>query len=216
VSRSIDAVLFDFGGVFTDSPFHAVEAVGLEMGAAPGELQTIMFGSYHQDTDHPWHRLERGEVSLLDARNELIELGRRGGFELDPFELLARATTKGGAREEFVHCARALRERGYQTGMVTNNVREFSAGWRTMIPVEEIFDLVIDSSAVGVRKPNLEIYRIALRDLGGLAPERTVFLDDYEANVEAAERLGMKGVLVGTDGPAALLELERVLLEGGG
>ena len=63
MSDQIKAVLFDFGGVFTDSPFGAVEEHGLSLGAAPGQISDIVFGGYHEDGDHPWHRLERGELS---------------------------------------------------------------------------------------------------------------------------------------------------------
>jgi putative hydrolase of the HAD superfamily len=208
-----DAVLFDFGGVFTDSPFDAVEDAGRELGAAPGELREIVFGPYHEDTDHPWHRLERGEVSLADAREAVISIGRSAGFEFEPFELLARSVGKGGARGEFVECARGLRERGFLTAMVTNNVREFGFGWRRMIPVDEIFDLVIDSSEVGVRKPDRRIYHLTLEQLGGIAPERTVFLDDFEGNLEAARDVGMHSVLVDADAERAIVDLERLLAE---
>ncbi len=204
-------MLFDFGGVFTDSPFEAVEAAGQEIGAEPGQLGDIMFGPYHQDTDHPWHRLERGELSLVDARLELIERGRESGFEIDPFELLGRMVRAGGARDSFVECVRSLRSRGYRTAIVTNNVREFSQGWRKMIPADELFETIVDSSEVGVRKPDPEIYRIALRELGDVEPGRSVFLDDFESNVQAARRLGIHGVLVGPDFARAIDELECLL-----
>ena len=211
MAGKIDAVLFDFGGVFTESPFEAVERAGRELGAEPGQLGDILFGPYHEDTDHPWHRLERGELSLVDARLELIELGRRSGFDIDPFELLGGTVRQGGAREIFVECARSLRRRGYRTAMVTNNVRELREAWRRLIPVDELFERVIDSSEVGVRKPDPEIYRIALRELGGVEPDRSAFVDDYESNVEAARKLGIHGVLVGDDLERAIRDLEQLL-----
>src|SRR5262245_52055105 len=97
--RSIDAVLFDFGGVFTDSPFDAAEALGAELGAQPGRLLEIVFGPYHEDTDHPWHRLERGEIPLTEARDAIVALGRAAGIEADPFQLFARLGRGSGARE---------------------------------------------------------------------------------------------------------------------
>lgn len=117
----------------------------------------------------------------------------------------------GGARDQVVECVRQLRADDYQTAIVTNNVVEFRAAWTRLVPVDELFDLVIDSSEVGVRKPGRAIYDMALERLGGLAPERTVFLDDYPANVEAATSLGMKGVLVGADPGPALGELRAIL-----
>jgi putative hydrolase of the HAD superfamily len=211
VAQGIDAVLFDFGGVFTESPFQVVEEAGAEMGAAPGQLLEIMFGPYERDTDHVWHRLERGEIAVLDAREELIELGRSQGFEFDPFEILGRTVANKGVRAPMIECARSLRERGLRTGIVTNNVREFGAGWRKMIPVEEIFDVVVDSSEIGVRKPSLEIYRIALREVDVSDPGRAIFLDDLPSNVAAAERVGIRGVLVPEDFERALEELHRLV-----
>jgi len=211
MSTLIDAVLFDFGGVFTHSPFDAVEELGEEMGTRPGQLRDIVFGPYHEDTDHPWHRLERGEISILDAREEVMSIGRSEGLDVDPFVMLARVTTGRGVRQEFVDCAHGLRERGIRTAMVTNNVREFSEHWQKMIPVETLFDVIVDSSEIGIRKPAHEIYHFALTELGSVAPERAVFLDDYAANVEAAVAVGLHGVLVEPDSATALAALERIL-----
>jgi epoxide hydrolase-like predicted phosphatase len=211
MSRSIDAVLFDFGGVFTHSPFDIVEELGSEIGARPGQLNGIVFGPYHEDTEHPWHRLERGEISLLTARDEVMALGRAEGLDVDPFALLARATTGRGVREEFVECARGLRARGLRTAMVTNNVKEFRESWQKMIPIDALFDLVVDSSEIGVRKPDPEIYHYALNALGVAAPERAVFLDDHQGNVDAARAVGLQGVLVESESASALAALERIL-----
>ena len=81
MSREIRAVLFDFGGVFTESPFAALDELSEELGVAPRELLDIVFGPYHEDTDHPWHRLERGELSLEDAREQIIEIGAAENIE---------------------------------------------------------------------------------------------------------------------------------------
>jgi putative hydrolase of the HAD superfamily len=80
-----------------------------------------------------------------------------------------------------------------------------------MLPLAELFDAVIDSSEVGMRKPDPAIFSLALRELGGVAPEHAVFLDDFAGNVEAARRLGMHGVLVEDDPSGALAELERLV-----
>ena len=207
-----DAVLFDFGGVYTDSPFATFESAAAELGADPRLVHEIVFGSYDRDTDHPWHRLERGEVSLVDARDAIIALAAGRGIELDPIDILSRTRVGGGTREPLVARTRALRAEGYATALVTNNAREFGIAWRTVLPLDELFDVVIDSSEVGVRKPDPAIFQHALEGLGGVAPERSVFLDDYPGNVEAACRLGMRGVVVGDDIGAALEELDRLLV----
>lgn len=206
----IQAVLFDFGGVFTDSPFAVFEEAAAELGSTPDAVLDVVFGPYDRDTDHPWHRLERGELSLLDAREAIIALGAERDIDLDPLRILARMSVGGGAREAVVACTRSLRADGYGTALVTNNVREFRDGWRSLIPVDELFDHVVDSSEVGIRKPDPAIFHHAL-ELVGCAPERAIFLDDFAGNVEAARRLGIRGVLVEADPAPALAELTRLL-----
>ncbi len=207
----IRAVLFDFGGVFTPSPFDAVERAGERLGAAPGQLHEIMFGSYHEDTDHPWHRLERGELPIGHARDAIIEMGRAQGLEFDPFLVLGGSGTGKAIRTAFIECARDLMQRGYTTGMLTNNVREFGRAWRRMIPVEEIFHHVVDSSEVGLRKPDPAIYRLAVETIGIEDPAEVVFLDDLESNVDAAREVGLRGVVVGEEWQEAIDELEALL-----
>jgi epoxide hydrolase-like predicted phosphatase len=208
---TIRAVLFDFGGVYTSSPFSVFAEAADEIGAAPERVLGLVFGPYDCDTDHPWHRLERGEVSLLEARSAIMALASEAGLAFDPLAILARMASTGGAREAVVAATRRLRERGLRTALVTNNAREFSRGWRAMIPIAELFDAVIDSSEVGIRKPDPAIFELALREIGGVAPEHAVFLDDFHGNVAAARRLGLHGVLVEEDPASALAELERLL-----
>jgi len=91
-----------------------------------------------------------------------------------------------------------LRAEGLLLGVLTNNVLEFRELWRNMMPFDELFDDVIDSHEVGLRKPNPAIYQLALNRLGASA-ERTAFLDDVPSNVAAAESVGIRGVLVDED-----------------
>ncbi|MCB1843183.1 MAG: HAD family phosphatase [Halioglobus sp.] len=211
---SIEAVLFDFGGVFTDSPFHAVHAYGKELGLDPAQVTQIVFGSYEHDGDHPWHRLERGEITLESARNDILALGQAHAVTLDIYDLFARMAGNNagaGARLILVDRVRTLRDEGYTTGIITNNVAEFGDGWRGLIPVDELFDFVIDSSAVGVRKPDPGIFALALERLPGLEPRQALFLDDYEANVQAARACGLQSLLVETDLAATIAELDALL-----
>ena len=209
--RPIDAVLFDFGGVFTDSPFEAVRAMGESMGAPADDVLDIVFGSYDDDTDHVWHRCERGELDLASTRQAITDAGRERGLEIDLFEMLKYMSSDGGPRTTVIERTRQLRVDGYRTALVTNNVLEFREFWRNMVPLDELFDVVVDSSEVGVRKPDRRIYEMTLEQLGSVDPNRSVFLDDYRGNVEAARRLGMHGIVVECDPTGALTELERLL-----
>ena len=180
--EKIRAVLFDFGGVFTDSPFHAVRDFGEELGVEPVEITRIVFGSYEHDGDHPWHQRMAGNNAGADQRKPLVER------------------------------VRSLRQEGYTTGIITNNVKEFGDGWRSLIPVDELFDFVVDSSSVGIRKPDPRIFQLALDQLGDISPGQVIFLDDYQANVDAARDLGLQAILVGADVLADIETLDALLL----
>ena len=209
VVPSVKAVLFDFGGVFMDSPFAAVRAFGTGLGIAPERALEIIFGVYDTDTDHPWHRLERGELTLLEAREAIFEVGAPE-HRLDLFEALG-SLRGASVRADVVAVAREARALGVKTALVTNNVREFGDGWRAMLPVDELFDAVVDSAHVGVRKPDPRIFQLTLERLGGMAPAEAVFLDDFHGNIAAAERLGMRGILVDDDHRPALDRLRLLL-----
>lgn len=214
MSGAVKAVLFDFGGVFTDSPFHVVHAFGRELGVEPAVVTGIVFGSYEHDGEHPWHQLERGEIALEHAREQILLLGQARDLHIDIYDLFARmAGNNAGAdqRLPLIERVRSLKHAGYPTGIVTNNVKEFGEGWRALIPVDELFDFVVDSSAVGVRKPDPRIFDIALAQLGDMEPQQVVFLDDYQANVDAARSLGLQALTVGPDLGAVIAELDELL-----
>jgi epoxide hydrolase-like predicted phosphatase len=208
---AIEAVLWDFGGVFTASPFHTgrrfAEARGLDFDA----LFTALFGDYHRDTDHPWHRVERGELGLVEGFALINAAARANSIEIDLQALMA-AVTDDIDRTVVTEKVRSLRAAGIRTGIITNNVREYADRWRQMIPVHELFDDVIDSSAVGVRKPNPEIFQLALRRLGVTRPDAAVFLDDFAPYVDAARSLGLHGILVDEDPRGALAALDAILV----
>jgi putative hydrolase of the HAD superfamily len=210
--RSFDAVLFDFGGVLIDSPLPSLQRAILEIGADPEQLFQLIFGPEEEDTDHPWHRLERGELPMAMAHKELIALCQRSGIDADPFQLLSKALgPKNRPKQAMVNRVRELRGQGCRTALVTNNVREVRESWWATLPLDELFDIVVDSSEIGLRKPDPEIYRRALELLGGIAPDRAIFLDDLRPNLDAAERLGMRGILVEHDPHPALQELGSLL-----
>ena len=213
MSEPVRAVIFDFGGVFIDSPFTALVEAAAASGLDPEVVLEVVFGPYDRDTDHPWHRLERGEIRLAEARDGIVALGEeRIGRTIEPFDLLA-ALAGGGVRDEFVACCRAQREAGRRTGLLTNNAAEFEEFWTPILPLDELFDDVVDSSAVGLRKPDPRIYHLALDRLDVRADE-TVFVDDAIGNVVGARAVGMRAVHVGpqrADVAAALRELEAHL-----
>jgi epoxide hydrolase-like predicted phosphatase len=203
MGEPIEAVLFDFTGVLTSSPWPAMSA------SVQGELE-LLVGPYHDDTDHPWHRLERGEITIGEWMTAVQVLADAAGTALDlgPMQDLLDNLS---VHDQVVAHVRTLKAEGFATALVTNNVREGSDKWRAMIPVDELFDAVVDSSAVGMRKPNPAIYRHTLELLGSVAPGRAVFLDDVDSNLVGARAAGLHTILVGDPPDPALVELDGLL-----
>lgn len=210
---TIDAVLWDFGGVFTGSPFAAIEAAGDDLGISATQAVGFVFGPYDADTDHPWHRLERGELTMDEARELIMAEAAADGIELDPWDILLRMGDRDGplVDPDVLAAAHDVKARGLEVALVTNNIAEFRDGWRSLVPVDELFDVVVDSSEEGVRKPDPRIFERALDRLGGVAPDRAVFLDDYEGNVNAARALGLHAIRVDADRSGALKQLRDLL-----
>jgi epoxide hydrolase-like predicted phosphatase len=202
---SFEAVLFDFSGVLTSSPWPALAASG------GGDLELIV-GPYHEDTDHPWHRLERGEITLEAWFVEVQALAASTGatFDLAPLQRLLGELV---VHDDVVDHVAGLRADGYRTALITNNVAEGSNTWRSLVAVDDLFDVVVDSSSVGMRKPDPAIFTHAL-DLLGVPATRAVFLDDVEGNLAGARRAGLRTILVGDPPAGALAELDALLGRG--
>ena len=214
----IEAICWDIGGVFSPRPVDAIARFGARHGVDPDELLAAVFGDYGTDGDHPWHRLERGELPLAEAWPQ-IEAGAVAlGIEFslaDFFGSFAGDEHDRGVVTDTVLEFHAL---GVRMAVITNNVREFSqgegGGWRSLIPIDTM-TVVVDSSAVGMRKPNPAIFHHTLDELG-VGAAAAVFVDDTPANVDAAREVGMHGVLCGADPAVAMAELRTVVAEGGG
>jgi epoxide hydrolase-like predicted phosphatase len=186
-------------------------ALGADNGIDGQVVLDLMLGPYDEDTDHAWHRFERGEISAAEYGADLFQRAADAKVELD-FTKLGDLMSRLEVHDVVVERVRALRAGGYRTGLVTNNVKEASGQWRVLVPVDELFDVIVDSCQVGMRKPNPAIYLHALDLLGGIEPEAAVFLDDAPGNVAGAERAGLHAILVDAAEPAgALAELDELL-----
>jgi epoxide hydrolase-like predicted phosphatase len=210
----IEAVLFDFNGVLTTSPFAHMAALGADSGVDGQVVLDLMLGPYDQDTDHAWHRFERGEISAAQYGADLFTRASAANVQLD-FGSLADMMSRLEIHDIVVERVRRLRADGYRTGLVTNNVKEASRQWRELVPVEELFEVIVDSSEVGMRKPNPAIFLHALDLLGGIAPDRSVFLDDAAGNVAGARAAGLHAILVDAADPRPALEELDDFLTGG-
>jgi putative hydrolase of the HAD superfamily len=207
----IEAVISDFGGVLTTPLLQSFAAVQDETGIPFEAFGRAMARIAERDGENPLFELERGEITeerfLARLGGELaVELGHEPSLHRF-YEVFFDALHPN---EPMVALMRGLRDRGYRMALLTNNVREWERVWRTKLPVDEIFEVVVDSAFVGIRKPEPEIYELTLERLGGVAPEAALFVDDVELNCAAARRLGMRAVRF-RDSEQAIAEIEAEL-----
>lgn len=207
---AIRGVISDFGGVLTSPLLEAFAALGGPDGVPLDALGRAMAATAEAQGAHPLFELEKGRISEADFLSDLqpgleAELGR-------PVELhsLGQAFFEQlEPNEEMLAFYRDLRDRGLRMALLTNNVREWEPLWRSMLPVDDVFEVVVDSGFVGMRKPEPEIYELTLERIG-LPAEACVFVDDQDLNCEAARQLGMAAVHFRTT-EQAIAELEAVL-----
>jgi putative hydrolase of the HAD superfamily len=191
----ITTVISDFGGVLTTPLVQSFAAVQDETGIPFEELGKAMAEIERQDGDHPLYELEKGKLSETDFLAKVGDalepaLGHRP--ELHRFrEIYFDALHPN---EPMIQLMREAKAGGFRMGLLTNNVREWEPLWRSMLPVDEIFEVVVDSGFVGCRKPDREIYDLTLERMGGLAAEECLFIDDADVNCDAARELGMSAV----------------------
>lgn len=192
--RKIEAVVSDFGGVLTSPLVQSFMAFQDRTGITTEVLGKGMQAATEANGDNPLFEMERGEiteVAFLEKLTDSLEplLGHRP--EMHRFkEIYFEALQPNPAMIELM---RELKASGYRMAMLTNNVQEWEPLWRSMLPVDEIFETVVDSGFVGCRKPESRIYAITLDRLG-LPAESCLFVDDVLINCEGAEKAGMTAV----------------------
>lgn len=210
----VEAVISDFGGVLTSPLLDSFAALQDSSGISLEALGNAMAAIWKRNGAHPLFELETGrmtEAAFLAALSdeltaqlgrptELHGFGERYFAHLDPNELM-------------IEYMRQLRGRGLKMAICTNNVREWEQLWRAKLPVDEIFDVVVDSAFVGARKPEPRIYEITLERLG-VAPHSSLFVDDVEVNCNAAGDLGIEVVWFRST-EQAIEDIERALAAGG-
>ncbi len=209
--RPVEAVIFDYGGVISVPVFHDLDPIDDELEVPRGSLHRLIFGEPH-DPEPDFHRLEVGAITLADF---FAGLERRApdviGRPLDGDAVLRFSAARGlQVQWPVVHRIRALRADGMRLALLTNNAKELAGAWKASFPVDELFEIVVDSSEVAMRKPNPRIYELTCERLG-VEPAASVFLDDNLDNVAAARALGIETVLVPPDPLVTIAELDAIL-----
>lgn len=202
----IRAVVFDFGGVFTSSPFEAFNRYERQRGLPDNLIRRINSANH---LENAWARFERAELDLDGFDAAFAAEARALGFNLPGRDVIALLS--GDVRPEMVEALRRIRTR-FKTGCITNNVPSMQATGADKPDnlyrreIVEMFDHLIESSKVGLRKPDPRIYRMMCGALG-VEPQACVYLDDLGGNLKPARAMGMITIKV-ESGPQAISELE--------
>jgi putative hydrolase of the HAD superfamily len=190
----IEAIVSDFGGVLTTPLIESFMAFQDQTGITTETLGKAMAAITEAEGENPLFQMERGEiteVSFLETLTDGLEplLGHRP--EMHRFKEIYFEALEPNL--PMIDLMAELRDEGYRMAMLTNNVREWEPLWRSMLPVDEIFETVVDSGFVGCRKPESKIYALTLERIGAPAGS-CLFVDDVEVNCEGARRAGMHAV----------------------
>lgn len=200
---TVRAVLWDFGGVILESPFDAFGRYEREHNLPAGFLRRL---NATDPQTNAWARLERSEVGI-DEFFELFEAeAARDGHTISARGVLALLS--GRVRPEMVQAVRRCAEQ-FKSGLLTNNFVGFDAPRPELAEILELFDIIVESSKVGIRKPDPAFYALACDQLG-VAPAEAVFLDDLGINLKPARAMGMQTIKV-ADPAVALSELEAIV-----
>jgi putative hydrolase of the HAD superfamily len=190
----IEVVISDFGGVLTTPLVQSFMAFQDQTGISSEVLGRAMQAATEANGENPLFEMERGEiteVAFLETLTDSLEplLGHRP--EMHRFKEIYFEALE--PNHEMIDLMRELKRAGFRMAMLTNNVREWEPLWRTMLPVDEIFETVVDSGFVGCRKPESKIYALTLERVG-MPAESCLFVDDVEVNCEGARRAGMRAI----------------------
>jgi putative hydrolase of the HAD superfamily len=210
----VGAVISDFGGVLTSPLIGAFRAFQEASGISLEELGRALREIATRNGVNPLFELETGRLTESDFLGVLgAQLGEQLARPVDLNGFGERYFAGLTPNEPMIAYMRSLRTRGYQLAICTNNVREWETLWRAMLPVDEIFHVVVDSAFVGARKPEPEIYELTLARLG-VGADAALLIDDVEINCQAARELGMRAVWF-QDSDQAIAEAEAILLDAG-
>ena len=190
----IEAVISDFGGVLTSPLLDSFAAFQDSSGISLEQLGVAMGAILEREGSNPLFELETGRMTEADFLAKLgnqltTQLGRT--VELHSFG--EQYLEHLHPNERMIDYMRELSARGFKLAICTNNVREWEQLWRAKLPVDELFDVVVESAFVGVRKPERRIYELTLERLG-VAAEAALMIDDIELNCDAARALGMEAI----------------------
>jgi putative hydrolase of the HAD superfamily len=203
----IEAVIWDFGGVFTTSPFEAFARYERENDIPVGVIRKINSTNHENNA---WAMFERSDIDFAGFDAAFAAEAMVLGYRIPGRDVVALLA--GEFRPEMIEALRRIKTR-FKTGCITNNMPADAAGGGTAAhrsiyarEIMEMFDVVIESSKIGIRKPDPRIYTMMCEKLG-VKPDACVYIDDLGGNLKPARAMGMTTIKV-ESGPQAIAELE--------
>ena len=206
----IKAVFWDFGGVITSSPFESFNKYETEKNLPKDFLRLI---NYTNSDSNAWAKLERSEVDLDEFNDLFLDESRKLGHPIPGKEVIA--LLKGEVRPQMIDALKSIKDK-LVLACLTNNIQAMDKGFEGNVSasgkhdeIMQLFDFVIESSKVNVRKPDPDFYLLACKK-AKISPDEAIFLDDLGINLKPAKELGMKTIKV-IDPDVALDELQSLL-----
>ena len=208
---SLEAVIWDFGGVFTSSPFEAFNRFEAERGLPHDLIRTVNRTNFH---DNAWAKFERTEIDAAGFDKLFLEESTAIGHPVRGADVLPLIS--GNVRPAMVEALKACKTR-FKVACITNNMATGEGASMASDPkkagavaaIFPLFDAIIESSKAGVRKPDPKIY-LMMCELLNVKPQACVYLDDLGVNCKPAAQLGMQAIKVTTE-TQALDDLEKLV-----
>ncbi|MBJ7332390.1 MAG: HAD family phosphatase [Solirubrobacteraceae bacterium] len=208
----IRAIVSDFGGVLTSPLIGSFAKIQDEWGVPLESLGQAFVEITEREGAHPLFELECGRITEQEFLGALgAQLSADLGRDVPMHEFGERFFAQLSTNTPLVELLHELRDTGYRVALLTNNVREWEPRWRSMLPtVDELFEVIVDSAFVGMRKPDPRIYQLTIERIGGVTAAECLFIDDMEVNIVAAREVGMAAVHF-VDTPQAIADIRAAL-----
>ncbi len=200
------AVIFDLGGVVVSSPLHAIARYECKHGITEGFINRVVVDT---GASGAWSRLERGELPIEQFYDEFDRDCERAGRSISARDMMVSIAEGAGPHPQMIAAIRTIREQGLRVAALTNNWISEEKRDKGANDLRPLFHVFVESSVVGLRKPDPRIYQHVCAELG-VEPRAAVFLDDIGRNLKTARQLGMTTIKV-DDPDRALAELEAAL-----
>jgi epoxide hydrolase-like predicted phosphatase len=191
---SLEAAIFDYGGVMAKSPIGRVHMLAEEFNAEPNLLMSLILGG-NESYGNPWFEAECGRQPLDSTfAREMQKILDPYGITFDLGIFLPWVAEAQNEPDELMdEAVKWLKKKGIPVALLTNAVPEFRPVIEKTVPIYELFDVIVDSSEVGFRKPDCRIYELTAQRLG-VPTESCLMVDDLLHNVTGAEKTGMTGI----------------------